>query len=321
MFDLVRTTVARGHDALRNAFRNAHADRWRPASILAGRHLPQWGGTTRLRPRRLRWTSRVVAAAAVIAATAPLGAHDFWIEPTAFRPAVGSLIGLRLLVGEQLLGDPVVRESAFVKRFVAAGGSAGEAKEEAVPGREGGHPAGLLRVTRPGLLVVGYQSLPRAVELTPETFDKYLGEEGLDEVRALLPGGRPKGRVHELYSRCAKSLLSTGPATETDHDRPIGLPFELVAERNPYSTGAGGAMPFRLVYQGRPKANALVVAIAQKDPSVKLTARSDAQGRVTFTFPVAGVWLVKAVHMTAAKAGAGANWESYWASTTFELPQ
>jgi hypothetical protein len=262
-----------------------------------------------------------VAAAAMIAAAAPLGAHDFWIEPTAFRPAVGSLLGLRLLVGEQLLGDPVVRESAFVKRFVAAGGSAGDAREEAVPGREGGHPAGLLRVTRPGLLVVGYQSLPRAVELTPATFDKYLGEEGLDEIRALLPGGRPKGSVHELYSRCAKSLLSIGRAADTDGDRPLGLPFELVAERNPYQTRVGGTIPFRLEYQGRPKANAMVVAIAQTDPAIKLTARSDARGRVTFTFPVGGVWLVKAVHMAAAGPGVGANWESYWASTTFELPR
>jgi hypothetical protein len=33
-----------------------------------------------------------------------------------------------------------------------------------------------------------------------------------------------------------------------------------------------------------------------------------------------GAWLVKAVHMVPARADAGADWESVWASLTFELP-
>jgi hypothetical protein len=31
------------------------------------------------------------------------------------------------------------------------------------------------------------------------------------------------------------------------------------------------------------------------------------------------MWLIKAVHMVEAPAGANAEWASYWASLTFEL--
>jgi hypothetical protein len=32
-----------------------------------------------------------------------------------------------------------------------------------------------------------------------------------------------------------------------------------------------------------------------------------------------GMWLIKAVHMVPAPAGANAEWASFWASLTFEL--
>ena len=42
--------------------------------------------------------------------------------------------------------------------------------------------------------------------------------------------------------------------------------------------------------------------------------------RVSFAFAKPGAWLVKSVHMVPAPAKSGADWESLWASLTFELP-
>ena len=39
---------------------------------------------------------------------ASLGAHDMWIDPTTFSPASGQIVGVRLRVGQDLLGDPVL---------------------------------------------------------------------------------------------------------------------------------------------------------------------------------------------------------------------
>jgi uncharacterized GH25 family protein len=63
----------------------------------------------------------------------------------------------------------------------------------------------------------------------------------------------------------------------------------------------------------------LVVAINKEDPSAKMTARTDANGRVRLNLPRSGMWMIKAVHMVSAPPDSGADWESIWASLTFEL--
>ncbi len=55
------------------------------------------------------------------------------------------------------------------------------------------------------------------------------------------------------------------------------------------------------------------------NPAEKLAARTDNDGRVRFRLRPGGMWLVKAVHMVQAPAGTNAEWESLWATLTFEL--
>jgi uncharacterized GH25 family protein len=58
----------------------------------------------------------------------------------------------------------------------------------------------------------------------------------------------------------------------------------------------------------------------QAEPAKKASARTDAKGRVTLKLPRGGFWLVKAVHMEEAPKTSGFEWESWWASLTFEMP-
>jgi hypothetical protein len=57
------------------------------------------------------------------------------------------------------------------------------------------------------------------------------------------------------------------------------------------------------------------------DPSVWLSARSDSRGAFSFMLPRAGVWLIKSVHMVRAWFFSDADWDSFWASLTFEAPK
>jgi uncharacterized GH25 family protein len=254
---------------------------------------------------------------AIVASGVPLGAHDMWIHPTTFSPASGQIVGVRLRVGQDLLGDPVPRDPALINQFVVEDG----AGRKPLVGRDGADPAGLLRVAAPGLLVVGYRSNPSPVELTPEKFNQYLEEEGLDAVAALRARRNQTGaRAREIFSRCAKSLILSGTPTPDEGDRALGFTLELVAEKNPYALRAGQDLPVRLTYENRPLTGALVVAMNRRNPSQKLSARTDSDGRVRFKLPADGMWLVKAVHMIPAPAGANAEWASFWASLTFELP-
>ena len=259
----------------------------------------------------------VLLIVAIVVSGASLIAHDMWIDPTTFSPASGQIVGVRLRVGQDLLGDPVPRDPALINQFVfedAAG-------RKPLVGRDGADPAGFLRVAAPGLLVVGYRSNPSPLEMTAEKFNQYLKEEGLDAVAALRARRNESGsKAHEIFSRCAKSLILSGTPKDDQTDRSLGFTLELVAERNPYALRAGQDLPVRLTYENRPLAGALIVALNRRNPSEKLSARSDNDGRVRFRLPAGGMWLVKAVHMVPAPAGANAEWASFWASLTFELP-
>jgi uncharacterized GH25 family protein len=258
----------------------------------------------------------VATLALGVVSSVSLLAHDMWIEPATFFPSAGQVVGVKLRVGEDLLGDPIARSATLINEFVVQD-SAGR---QPVVGREGSDPAGFIRASMPGLQIIGYRSNASAVELEAGKFNQYLKEEGLDAVTAARARRNETGKgVRELFSRHAKSLVLTGAATEAQADRALGFPLELVAERNPYVLRAGQELPVRLTFEGRPLAGALVVAFNRLKPMDKLTARSDADGRVRFNVKDKGVWLVKAVHMVAAPAEAKADWVSYWASLTFEM--
>lgn len=253
--------------------------------------------------------SRLIA----LAVSLPLAAHDMWIEPSTYSPQPGEIVGLRLLVGQDLLGDPLPRSSALINQFVVVDG----AGRKPVVGREGGNPAGFMRVEAPGMRVVGYRSNPSSVEQTSEKFDQYLKEEGLDAAIALRARRKAAGPVHESFSRCAKSLVLTGPPDPAQGDRALGFTLELVAERNPYLVAAGDELPVRLMHDNRPLAGALVVAMNKQNPAAKQSARTGADGRARFKLRSGGMWMIKSVHIVPPPAGSGAEWQSYWASLTF----
>ena len=174
--------------------------------------------------------------------------------------------------------------------------------------------------------MIGFHGKPNALELPAEKFNAYLEQEGLDAVLAWrAEHGQMNQPGREIYSRCAKSLLLTGPANGANQaadgvdraDRLLGFTLELMAERRPDRLRAGESLPLRLLYEGRPLAGALVTARQRADPHQRIALRSDADGRVMLPLAHPGDWLVNAVHMRPAPEGSGADWESLWASLTF----
>lgn len=259
---------------------------------------------------------RSLLLAAALAAAPPLSAHDFWIEPSSFRPAVGSTVTARLLVGEGFRGDPVPRNPAMIEKFVLVT----DAGETPVVGRSGDDPAGRVRIGAPGLALIGYRSRNSFLFLEADKFEEHLRGEGLESILELrAKRGESAKPSRELFSRCAKALISSGDGS-TGYDRNLGLTLELLPEKNPYLLAAGGELPIRLLYQQKPLSGALVVAIPFDAPAAKVSHRTDGKGRVRLRLPSSGRWVVKVVHTVPATDTSVADWESLWASLTFEIP-
>jgi uncharacterized GH25 family protein len=277
-----------------------------------------------LRPRLLcAWLVSLVTLTAL-----PLQAHDFWIVPSSFRPAVSSPLAFRLRVGENLKGDSVPRDPALVDRFVLLGPLPAET-EVPIPGVSGADPAGFVRVGEAGLYTVVYRSHRTRIDLPPEKFDQALRLEGLERILELRQSrGESLKPSTEVFSRCAKALVLVGgtaaaaapTAPAAGFDRPVGMTLELIPEKNPYGLKPGEELPVRLLYQGKPLAGALVIALGLHQPDGRIAARSGKDGRVRLRLPESGFWLIKSVHMIPAPYDTGVDWESLWASLTFDLP-
>ena len=264
----------------------------------------------------------LVFASALVSAPA-LRAHDLWIEPSSFRPVESQLFAVRLRVGEAFRGEAVPRDEKRIERFVAVGPGG----EIFLNGTDGTDPAGFAVLPTPGTWVLIYDNRPATLELEGPKFEAYLAEEGLERISELrAQRGQTAAPGREIYSRCAKALVTVGAGSADGFDRTVGLPLELIPEASPSVLPATPAdtaeLPVKLLFRGKPLAGALVVAVPRDKPDARVSGRTGADGRVRLRLDHAGDWLVKTVHMepaptdSAANSG-GADWESFWASLTF----
>jgi uncharacterized GH25 family protein len=243
-------------------------------------------------------------------------AHDFWIAPGKFRVAPGETLELSLRNGVEYKGEVVPRDNRRIETFVLLGPEG----TKPVPGEDRQDPAGRVTLGKDGLYLAVYRNKRRPIQLEAAKFEAYLKEEGLEHVSRLRAERKETDKaVHELFSRCAKTLLKVGKGAKDGHDRVTGLRLEIVPETNPYLVVAGADLTFRVLFEGKPLENGLVIARSRTEPMHTVAARTDAEGRVRLTLDRGGEWLVKCTHMIEAPEETGNDWESLWASITFEL--
>ena len=269
----------------------------------------------RLRRMLLTLLAAPLAVLALLQA-APAHAHEFWVEPDSFRPVPGAKVPVRLFVGQYFKGNSMPWLTENFERFTFADAK-GTEKFRSVLGDD---PAGTLTVRAAGRLWIVLRS--GYFDLTydrPGEFDAFLAKEGIGH---LVPREqRSRFPVRETYVRYAKSLLLAGKAVPgSAPDRAFGLPLELVAETDPYK-GRSREFAVRLLYRGAALPGALVAAYSKAVPGQRATeARTDASGRARLALNRHGVWLVNAVHLLPAPKKSRAQWETLWASLTFEMP-
>jgi uncharacterized GH25 family protein len=266
-----------------------------------------------------QWRGRLLVVAVLAAVTAVPGrAHDFWIEPDTFRPAPEHALQVSLRVGDTFgRGEPLPRDLAHARRFTVAGPDG----ERTIPGRHGRTPAGRVRLSTAGTYVLAYGSRPRTVQLDAERFEAYLHDEGLERIVAIRADtGESLEPGREAFSRCAKAIVHVGAPGAPGWDRPAGLSLELMPARDPSTLTPGDVLTVRLLDEGRPLAGARVSAVPAADPNARVQATTAGDGGAGLRLDRPGVWLVKSVHMRRAAAGVDVDWESRWASLTFEVP-
>jgi len=180
---------------------------------------------------------------------------------------------------------------------------------------------GVVEVTEPGSHWLAVQTRANLLELKADKFESYLREEGLERViewrRANGESGVP-GK--ERYSKYAKSLI-VSEAPDEGWRKVTGLEIEFVPETDPSGLRPGDNLPVRLVRKGKAAAGVRVEKawVSGNDRGVEIVGRTDGEGRITVRLERAGTWRLHAVEMERLRDRSAADWESYWATLTFEV--
>lgn len=254
---------------------------------------------------------------ALLLTTAGLHAHECWLQPSPFTPAVGAEVKLSIRVGMQFQGEAKPFNPARVqslRSFSLAG------KKDLHPPLDGALSFATT-LAPAGTQVIAYDSPGSLITLEAEKFHSYLREEGLEAIITLRErSGESALPGRERYRRSVKSILQVGGKSDTGYAIRTGQRLELVPQDDPAAVRAGGTIRFLLLLDGRPLAGSLVRAWHRAgDQLTTLDARSATDGVATFTLPAAGEWMLSTVHMQRTQGDAEADWESLWGNLTFAL--
>ena len=240
-------------------------------------------------------------------------AHYTYIMPASFKVAAGD----EILVGFHS-GDGFPESTTILKRLqeptVRTEGSAtkiGAVREE------GKRLVASVAIPSASHVVVTAVNAAAVEQMKGPSFEKYLAEEGLEEIiRERASRGETEALGKERYTMFAKALLSTG-APGDGFAVVAGLPIEIVPEKDPYRLQPGDPLPVRVLLKGKAVAGVRVMA-ATEGAEPHVIGRTDAQGKLSI--PVSrGKWRLHTIAMERVTDSA-VDWESFWATLTFEVP-
>lgn len=244
-------------------------------------------------------------------------AHDFWLEAHPFYTEPDKTVELSIHVGNHFVGDSLPNIVNWYNDFSLY---YQDGNTEEVAGEMGRDPAGYFKPEKSGTYAIGYQSLFSNTDIDPDTFNKYLRDEGLLNALSYRETHREMGKIgKERYIRHAKILVQSGNNFEIDSSGyTFGYELEIIPQQNPYSLNQGDELEVILLFRNQPAQNIQIASFSQKKPEEIQLVRTDQQGKATIKLNQTGPWLIKAVNIIHLQSE-DPQWQSHWASLTFAI--
>lgn len=260
---------------------------------------------------------RAAACLLALSLLAPARAHDTWFElrpapsPAEERLALGT--GNRFPVMEYPLGIEQLRHS----------GCRGDAGAPVPLTHDADEPRALrLRVARAatggGALTCWAQTQAFEVELTPSLVALYLKEiQAPPAVRQAWAAQQARGqRWTERYTKHARIELPDA-AGRLAADAATGMKLDLLLLGGPRPLRAGDTAEFQLLRDGQPLAGQ-ALELHGEHGAIGFWRRTDADGRVRFTLPLPGRWVLRGTELRLAESG-DMLWDSRFVTLAFAV--
>ncbi|MGH9798602.1 MAG: DUF4198 domain-containing protein, partial [Candidatus Polarisedimenticolia bacterium] len=159
-------------------------------------------------------------------------------------------------------------------------------------------------------------------------------------LRARRAGGDDGRPGRERYTRFVKTLVrgSEGPADRRPAGkpagggadgapaaRPLGLPIEIVPLSDPGTLRPGGRLEVQVLFEEAPYAGGTLCAThdgySKEHDAYAWCDRLDGEGRAVVPVRAPGLQLLRITRMRRLQGDPKADWESFWAALTFEVPR
>ncbi|MEJ1240684.1 DUF4198 domain-containing protein [Chryseolinea sp. T2] len=244
-------------------------------------------------------------------------AHEFWLQADRYFLKTGEKAQLKFMVGENFMGEPWDLKVHRVESLQAIESDGVRSLADSV-NRENSTLS--VRFNTPGTKLLAMQSNPAYIELEAKLFNEYLQEDGLDDVYASREKNKALGnKAREHYSRHTKLFLQVGETRDDIYKKIVGMPIELIPQRNPYELKRADKCQFLVLFNGQPLFGAKVRIWNRFDNRTTIqNAYTQKDGMIEMQISNPGSWMVSVVKMVPSKDPA-ADWRSYWGSLVFAV--
>jgi len=260
------------------------------------------------------WRAPLALALGLCAARAAV-AHDTWLLPEQFVLSKAKTIvcemtsGMRFPRLESAIERSRVERADLRFRGVVARIEERRSESQAL--------AFLLPLRGAGVATVAVALKPRTLELTPAQVGEYLAEIGAPDSVSAAWAASPGKVWRETYRKLAKTVVRVGETEDSSWSEPMGLPFELVPEGDPTRLALGKTLVLRLLRDGKPRAG-LAIGVVRAGEAAGTLLTTDADGRVTASFPKRGRYLLRSTELLPEGAG-GDAWTSDFTTLTVDV--
>ena len=256
-----------------------------------------------------------------MAAAHPVAAHEFWLDAQEYTLDVGQELLVDIRVGQDFKGNKYIFNPKQFYDFSVTDLNG----KVPIEGRIGDMPAVAMVPENQGLQVLNHISTAQLLTYEDDgKFESFILDKGMDWVlEEHVARGLPAFGFGEGYSRFAKSLIAVGSGA--GRDVRTGMPFELVAQQNPYTEDISDGLPVRLFW-GANTISGIQIDIFRRPAGggeiVKTIVVTDDTGLAIIPIIRGDVYMLNATHMIKPSDDdierTTAVWHSLWASLTFK---